>query len=289
MICLALALPATPSWAGHASARYRFGTFNLLHDFPFFRYRKARLEIAAQQIAAQGLDVVGLEEASQTPTGNAVTKLGRRLNWHHVFYPMEGALGFYYSGLGIVSRFPIVKSEVFRFKEQGEFLERMSVARALLKTPDGDVSFYVTHLTGQSKASNLSQARELADFVARTREGGPAVIVGDFNAEPDSPSLRHLAAQGWLNVQESAHGRTKLTCCACITATYYNPVDPCPRKPEKAFRESIDHVFVVTGAGFAYRILSSGLFLDSPGQGPNGNPLRASDHSGVYAELQLEP
>ena len=141
-----------------ASPTLRVATFNILHgleetpDYPTHSTFDARLELQAQEIAAEGLDVVGMQEVSVTEApaghapGNAVERLAARLAeltdqtwywcWHlsNPHFPIEpdlqpggggplsdfmaanasGNYGSFKEGAAVLSRYPIVDSEARR-------------------------------------------------------------------------------------------------------------------------------------------------------------------------------
>lgn len=280
-------LPAQVS-ARLGPGQYQLATFNLLHDFPNYKLRKERTAMVASAIARGQIDIVGLQEASITSAGgNVATQLAKKLGYYRVFLPIEGSdlIGFW-SGPAVVSRFPIVGSEVHRFAQQAGKSNRRSVARVVVRTPTGDISVYVAHLSGEPQKLNVAQAADLAQYVESTRGSNPAVVAGDFNAEPDWPSIRMLErARGYINTYKAANRRTAPTSCVTITPGYFNPFDHC--LPKDVFRHTIDYLFLVPGRTFSGEVLSSRLFLNTPGRTKAGRELWASDHVGIVSVLQL--
>ncbi|MGH2785487.1 MAG: endonuclease/exonuclease/phosphatase family protein [Actinomycetota bacterium] len=144
--------------APEAVATLRVATFNILHgleetpDYPTHSTFDARLELQAQEIANEDLDVVGMQEVSVTEApgghapGNAVERLALRLAeitglaWHWCWhlsnphFPLEpdiapggggpisdvmasqapGSYGSFKEGAAVLSRYPIVDSEARR-------------------------------------------------------------------------------------------------------------------------------------------------------------------------------
>ncbi len=136
----------------------RVATFNVLHglsetpDYPTHSTFDARLELQAQEIVAEGLDLVGMQEVSVTEApvghapGNVVERLASRLSeitaeaWHWCWYlsnphfPLEPDIneggggpisdviasmasdqyGSFKEGAGVLSRYPIESAEARR-------------------------------------------------------------------------------------------------------------------------------------------------------------------------------
>ena len=159
---IAIAGPLCGTAAGGTSpaptTTLRVATFNVLHglaetpDYPTHSTFDARLELQAQEIASEALDVVGVQEASVTeaPVGHApghhVGRLAVRLEeitdqtwywcWHlsNPHFPVEpdiapggggpvsdfmasmasGNYGSFKEGSGVLSRYPIIASEARR-------------------------------------------------------------------------------------------------------------------------------------------------------------------------------
>jgi len=269
----------------------RASSFNLLHDWPYFMRIGERLEIDAQGIKKNHIDVLGVQEVSVTTViGNSIEDLALRLGYYYLYAHLEGSFDLikFEDGNGVLSRFPIVEKEVFRFPHQVDVFENRSVIRAVIASPNGRFTIFSTHLSGGDPDINLFQARELADYIEQHRMRGPAILTGDFNADPDSPAIQTLTGEhGFVDVYAAANPNVPgFTCCQCILDGYFNPFDTCPLIP---LQEKIDYLFLIPGTEFRGEVISSDLFLGAPVMQPNGELLRASDHVGVQALLRLSP
>jgi endonuclease/exonuclease/phosphatase family metal-dependent hydrolase len=100
-------------------------------------------------------------------------------------------------GNAVLSRMPIRRERVFPLpgRQSGE---SRSMLFTLIETPYGDLPVFVTHLNWELHHGSvrLEQVRfivarvsELAPADGRTL---PALLLGDFNAEPDSDEMRFL-------------------------------------------------------------------------------------------------
>ena len=141
-----------------------------------------------------------------------------------------------------------------------------------------------------AEAARERQAVAITDLDARHRCDLPTVIAGDFNANPDTASIRYLTGR------QSLGGRSVLYHDAWAIAgegpgytwTVENPkasavVDQIVKQP--ANRSRFDYVFV--GSWDAHpkahaRVLDARLAFDQPIDG-----IWASDHFGVVVDLEI--
>jgi endonuclease/exonuclease/phosphatase family metal-dependent hydrolase len=120
------------------------------------------------------------------------------------------------TGQAILSRFPIHDAAGLPFKAQDRW--RWSVnpvqprrgGRLALRARTGGVTFYNTHI--ESGGNERLQQRQMAEIVAdqaRTIDGEPVVIAGDFNNRPAAHSLtlRSLTRASFVDALGDAAGR----------------------------------------------------------------------------------
>lgn len=102
--------------------------------------------------------------------------------------------------------------------------------------------------------------------------GSPVILAGDFDAEPDSASLRYLTGDaGYPRAWDAVH-----YCKPCVTLDPANPLHA-EQLPDWPFTQ-IDHVLVrgeVT-------VVACERVHDSPRDG-----VWASDHYGLVADLEF--
>jgi endonuclease/exonuclease/phosphatase family metal-dependent hydrolase len=74
--------------------------------------------------------------------------------------------------------------------------EERSVVFAALASPYGEIPFFCTHLNWKLHHGHVRQlqVKALTEAVVRLapEEGFPPIVVGDFNAEPDSDEIRFM-------------------------------------------------------------------------------------------------
>ncbi len=167
---------------------------------------ESRLPVLRRALAALKVDLIGLQEvirfeverAPSPATGTSsdqAMEIGEGLGLQASF----GAaldLGFGYSfGNAILSRFPIRSSHTTTLPGEGG-VEPRALHSAIVDAPFGPVLFASTHLAWRfdEGALRVRQVLAIAGEIDRQREGlaYPPILVGDFNAEPDSDEMRFL-------------------------------------------------------------------------------------------------
>lgn len=151
------------------------------------------LEAQAQAIEAAGADVVTLQEVDTgRPTSYMIDDLhwlSRRLHMEAVYLPtLEGQ-----SGIGLLSRFPIIDSERLLLPSE---LEQTGILRAEILVDGQHVSAYAIWL-GLEPEERARQLDAALPWIAAHE--GPALFGGDFNSTPDSPVYARIAAAGFVD------------------------------------------------------------------------------------------
>jgi endonuclease/exonuclease/phosphatase family metal-dependent hydrolase len=250
-------------------------SFNVLHDFPRFRYLGSRLAHIVAAIRELDPDVICFQEVPWH-WGSAAQRLAEELGLNHVYIRANGNRWaiLFEEGEAILSRYPLREAGFLELEPQAGFFQRRMVLRATADTPWGPLRVFATHLTHDNPAANRGQAASLAAFVARSG-GGPAVVAGDFNAEEGEPQIRAL---GWVDTYRQVHpDEPGYTCC----------VGDLTGGPDQVLDKRIDYLFFVPGEGQA-RIVSSRRVLDAPFGTAEGWRW-PSDHAGVLSEIELGP
>lgn len=264
---------------------------------------EARAALIKKGLQTYDAHLIGLQEvlrhtpvtldgtATTHAVGNQAEELAAGLGYYAVFGSAHN-LGFGLDfGNGLLSRFPILETDVRPLPVERDD-EKRSVLYALCDVPTGPVPVFVTHFSWKLHQSKIRQRQILAvvDFVAEKSKVGktfPPIVMGDFNAEPDSDEMRFM--RGLTTIEghsvyfsdafllagdRAAHG---------AGATYARSNLYAARSCEPDRR--IDYIFT-RGPDRALRgeVLASKLcFADAE------NGVLPSDHYGVYAEIQLAP
>ena len=198
---------------------FRVATYNIHKGAD--RRNHYDLERTIDAIARLDADVVGVQEAMQNhPDFNcddqpALIAKGLRNRtgrpWTHVFVKawitdhrqcMERGRGkdIETEGLAIFARERIVASSSVRLSEG-----RVGLAVRVASMPD--VPVIVTHLSANQE-NQPNREREIATLLPWAAKQGPGLLIGDFNARPETSEIGAVIGRyrdGWA--EASAHGR----------------------------------------------------------------------------------
>jgi endonuclease/exonuclease/phosphatase family metal-dependent hydrolase len=245
-----------------------------------------RMAVVTRGLARLGPDVVALQEVREIPgqLPNQAETLAAAAGYQHVFAPTVAVAGGH-EGLAILSRVPILEHASLELPHARPE-ERRILLSARLETAAGNVWVHTTHLNYR-----LHHGRERQDQVmaidkavsARTTDL-PQIVMGDFNARPESDEIRWLRGlvtlegrrvhyqDAWARLHPDERGWTWSSANPYTTPLRFLDID-----------RRIDYVFVTAerkdGRG---TIHDCGVVFEQPEDG-----VFASDHFGVLADVQI--
>ena len=250
------------------------------------------LEAIRRGIRALDPDVIGLQEVLQLKVGgkvqNQVDELLHDLPYRYVYGAAQSLGPGFDFGNAIAAKHPLRAHEVLPLpgRETGE---SRSVVHARIATPLGEVPVFVTHLNwklhhGSVRIRQIQSLIELVDARAPLDETYPAIMLGDFNAEPESDEIRFLRgfatiegksvffADAWAYGGDGGPG---------FTFDRRNPYAARSHEPPRR----IDYIFV-RGPDSKWRgePVATRVVFDQP-----EDDVWASDHFGLYTELTSGP
>lgn len=264
---------------------WRALTLNIWHrEAPWERRR----EIIRKGIAELAPDIVGLQEVLEMELGGTrqsqASELTEGTPYEHVFgYAQEMVPGLEF-GNALLSKHPILSSETIRLPGE-ESGETRCVLHARVAAPFGEVPVFVTHLNWKLHhgAVRVRQVRRLVELVqqrAPIGKGFPPILMGDFNAEPESDEIR------WLRGLATLEGQSAFFADAWIYGGDGGPGFTFDRRNPYAARaheppRRLDYIFVRgPDSQWVGEPLRTKLVFDAPEDG-----VWASDHFGLYCEL----
>jgi endonuclease/exonuclease/phosphatase family metal-dependent hydrolase len=262
----------------------RVVTFNMLHGglssglVGDGERLEERLAMAAAELGALEVDVVGLQEASAgRRRGTVARRLADALGFDAVSAPvmsrtrlgrLAAAVMRLDEGPAILSRFPIVASGVAPIRCGDPFARLLLCAE--IAVPSGLVDVCSTHVT-----RSACQGESLHDLVQARRRDRPFVLLADLNATETAPALRRFLEAGFVDAFRAANPGVP-------GPTVWQPV----RAAERLARRRVDYVLVAPAA--AARVVASRVVLDTPRRAADGGVLWPSDHYGVLADLEID-
>jgi endonuclease/exonuclease/phosphatase family metal-dependent hydrolase len=215
---------------------------------------RMNLQAIAAVIAAQNPDVLLLNEVNRARATNGfvdtLALISRRLDMPFIFGP-NYADGQY--GNALLSRYPILEWDNTHYSRDST--EIRGFMRVVVQAPGGPLSFYASHLDHVRDPGN-ARAEQLDELLAAWSGQPRAILLGDLNAEPDTPELQALYQAGLVDAL-AATGQDD-------AFTYW---DPLPSR-------RIDYIFLTPDLS-----PRRAWVLQS----------RASDHLPVLVEVQMLP
>jgi endonuclease/exonuclease/phosphatase family metal-dependent hydrolase len=263
----------------------------------------SRLSLIRKELERLSPEVVGLQEvlrfrpdgagdAPLTTSNDQATEIADGLGFHLAYSVASDYGNGLKFGNAVFSRHPIVEEQSFQLPglESGE---SRSLLYALCDTPHGRLPVFVTHLNWKFHHGAVRQ-RQVAFIAERIAELAPIdgpllppVLLGDFNAAPDSDEIRYLTG---LCAQA---GKTVYFADAWLFAgegpgyTYDRANDYAVKAREPSRR--IDYIFV-RGPDRQFRgepMHAEVAFNEALRTA--AEPVWPSDHFGVVADLAITP
>lgn len=249
-----------------------------------------RREVIRRGLRALDPDIIALQEVLELRAGDALqsqaAELLAGLPYQYVFGCAQSLGPGFEFGNVIAAKYALSGHEVWRLPgEEGG--ETRCVVHARVAAPCGEVPVFVTHLNWKLHHGSVRrrQVRRLAELVqerAPIGETFPPILLGDFNAEPDSDEIRFLRGFAALD------GETVFFADAWVYGGDGGPGFTFDRRNDYAARaheppRRIDYIFV-RGPDAAWRgePLVTRVVFSEPQDG-----VWASDHFGLYTELSV--
>ena len=173
-----------------SGGRLRVLTWNVWWRFGPWEERQPAIAATIERLAP---DIVCLQETWP----DAVDGLAQKLGFHSAYASRIDLDGVAF-GNGVLSRWPLSGHEILPLPAPAELDEHRTCLRADVDHPDGPIQVFCTHLNWRFDHSEVrqDQVRAIGRFVADSPERRyPAVLCGDFNAEPDSDEIRMLTGK----------------------------------------------------------------------------------------------
>lgn len=170
---------------------FRAATLNIWSRFGPWEERLVAIREGLRTIAP---DVIGMQEVLRCDGLDQCALVSEGLGYHVAWGEASENHGFPV-GNAILSKWPILRSENIRLPDGGSDETRCLVF-AELDSPFGKIPFFCTHLNWKLHHGHVRQlqVKAIAQAVADRAPIGqfPPILVGDFNAEPDSDEMRYL-------------------------------------------------------------------------------------------------
>lgn len=155
-------------------------------------------------IKSSGADIIGLQEvdnhfSTRSNFEDQAKWLATYLGMHYQFAanldndPLNVGEPRRQYGTVILSKYPILSSENHLLDNTQYPSEQRGLAKTVINVKGNHINFYNTHLDNKRAEQRDIQVNEILDIVHKSKE--TSILVGDFNATPDSPEIIKMSSQ----------------------------------------------------------------------------------------------
>jgi endonuclease/exonuclease/phosphatase family metal-dependent hydrolase len=247
-----------------------------------------RLALIRRELARLRPDVVGLQEVMREDGYCQAEQIAEGLDYEIVYAPASTCDDGRIQGNALLSRLPVRGRREFPLPAGGH--EPRVLLYALVETAYGELPCFVTHLNWQQDhgAIRLGQVRVTVALVAELAGPElPPVIMGDFNADPDSDEIRYLRglavvdgasvyfADAWTYGGDGSAGAT------------FDRANDYARQAREPSRR-IDYIFTGGDELLCGEPLRTELAFTEP-EVLDGVRVWPSDHFGLVSDIVLAP
>ena len=168
---------------------------------------EARSAAIPAELAKTGADIIALQEVWSNEKKKSLSANFKKEGYPYSYYedvPASWLLrGLFGNGLVVISKFPFetlpeLNQRILSFTDftrPDEYLARKGALHVRVNIPDwGAINIYDTHygaisydaeqkkFNSQHESARIDQARELFDFIKKTKEDLPVLLMGDLNS-----------------------------------------------------------------------------------------------------------
>ena len=240
-----------------------------------------RLQEIIKKLKVLNPDIIGLQEINQTLSNSATNQakiiadslsqyFGITYNYFYSFTHLSWD-NQYREYIGIITKHPVI-SLGYKSLPQGTFPRK--VVWNYINTPLGNVNFFSTHLSFSTELARNQQVDAIIPYITEQEsnyEGVASILVGDFNATPNSSPILKLTVNGTDSFYYDSYKKI------------HPDGDPGYTVPSNSPDSRIDYVFLKNNSQL--EIDNSYVTMDetyAPG-------IYCSDHLGVMTILKASP
>lgn len=211
-------------------------------------------------------EIIGFQEVFNGDWALAVQKT---LGYKEIVFPKEPG------GVMFLSQYPVSDWECLTMKTQAPSEDYLRYAVSMEVTAGRvGISFFNTHLSWKTPEgpTREKQVGELAAFIQKKAGGNAIFVMGDFNAPPETPEIRKMAAEGFTDLFAAKNP-------GVVGLTWDNKNPYAAGSSSKMPDRRIDYIFSKNAD--LSRLKSVERIFMEPQDG-----YYASDHYGVLAEFE---
>ncbi|MBW4602692.1 MAG: endonuclease/exonuclease/phosphatase family protein [Calothrix sp. FI2-JRJ7] len=258
-------------------------TINILFDMECW---KKRSKLLVDELKVINADLIALQEINiQEQTGHW---LAQQLNMPYMYLVPFQAPPYINGpeyGIGILSRYPFVLQQQLDLKSQGRLAQYVQV-----NINNQPLIFCNGHYYWQPGATpaRMEQFKLLVNWLSEL-SSLPIVVVGDFNATPDTPEIEFIR-EHFISAYAAYHGQEpEYTCPTPLMKTKNNltrtighrVANILVHRKIEPWRGTLDYIFI----NQRLQVYNCELILTK--SAPDNQQIYASDHFGIVAELKV--
>jgi len=236
-------------------------------------------------------EIIGLQEVLRLSSGDGSSNQADEIfspgEYHTAYAPAQELGVGLHMGNSLLSKHPITSAEVIVLPGEDETGERRSLLATLVAHPAGILPVFVTHLNWKLHQGSV-RIRQVQTIVKEIENRAdedhlPAILMGDFNAEPPSDEIRYLKgfatidgrsvhfSDAWDYSQDGGPG---------YTFDRQNPYAGEAHEPPRR----IDYIFI-RGPDSQHRgePLETRVVMNEP----DADGVWPSDHYGVWSRIRV--
>jgi endonuclease/exonuclease/phosphatase family metal-dependent hydrolase len=246
----------------------RIATLNLRNTADRWPQRR---NLLVRQLVELAPDVMGVQELRMVPDqARWIAREVERLSRGHLRYrryrKAKTGLAGVWEGIGVLTTLPVVATAWLDLGAQARVAQRVTVRMS----QGGLLDVYNTHLGLGGEVLRTAQAQRIVHWMDH-RPPLPAVLIGDFNARPGSPTIEFLSRR-LRSAHFVVHGHEP-------TRTVPTPL----RRWATGEGSVLDYVFV----NDLLEVHDAGIVFDECD--PDDPTLVASDHYGLSVTVRCSP
>ena len=141
-------------------------------------------------LRSSNADIIGLQEVKDDDPGRGIIGYLTSLGYQHAFAPVKKVWGdkTYNDGPAIFSKYPILKSEIYNLSE----INNRAAVRADIEVEGTVLHIFSTHLIHTHQQPSELQESQV-DSLVKVLPADYTVVMGDFNATPESKAIQKMA------------------------------------------------------------------------------------------------
>jgi endonuclease/exonuclease/phosphatase family metal-dependent hydrolase len=262
----------------------RIATINILFEMEFWQQRR---ELLIAGLKSTDADIIGLQEIN-TDT-NTVDDLAQALNMPYIYqvkcrkWPFTSGDNY---GIAIISRLPFLEEQELRLPSQGRSAQYVRIEK------NGQPYIFCNGHYLWWPGSNMARMQQfklLADWLGVLPAEIPQIIVGDFNATPDTAEIGFLANK-FNSAYAKQHGREpEYTCPTPLMLASkrirhelgLRAFEFLVNRKFNPWQGTLDYIFLSQ----QLQVLDCQLILTEPSE--SNKLIYPSDHFGLVADLQF--